>query len=74
MLYYGSFTILGDVHHFIFKTAISGIGVFIGIGLQQRGIKWPAAVILWFLAATSGSSLKYWSLSCSWFCCDNQRV
>lgn len=34
-----AFTILGDVHHFIFKIAASGIAVFIGIVLGfSRGV------------------------------------
>lgn len=68
-----AFSILGDVLHF--KVAALGTAVFIGIALGfSRGIKWPAAVILCFLASTPGSSLKYLSLSGSWFCCDNHRI
>lgn len=28
-----AFTVLGDVHHFVFKIAVSGIAVFVGIVL-----------------------------------------
>lgn len=56
-----AFIILGNVHHFVFEITVSGIAVFIGVGLGfSRGVLsgqlWSSSDFLLLLLAVVGST------------------